>query len=143
MAISLRSGRVLLIACSLLLVVVALVIAFGVIPSVKVDTFPHATPERAVPAFWVNCTLQLLAAGFFLSVSITTRGRTVPSMILQTILCLLVFLLGYGLTDAALAYLGHGPQIHLTAIILFASAAATYISGLIGISVAYLIPKKP
>ena len=64
-------------------------------------------------------------------------------MILQTILCLLVFLLGYGLTDAALAYLGHAPQIHLTAIILFASAAATYISGLIGISVAYLIPRKP
>jgi len=142
-AISLKSARVSLVVCSLLLVAVALIIALGVIPSVTVDTSPHATPERAVPAFWVSVALHLLAAAFFLEVGITTRGRTVPLMVMQMVVCLLVLLLGYGLTDAAAACLGHGPQMHRTAILLFASAAATCISALIGISVAYLIPKKP
>jgi len=54
--------RRMLLVCAVLFVIVALVVALGVIPPVQADTSPGAAPERAVPAFWVNIGLQLLAA---------------------------------------------------------------------------------
>jgi hypothetical protein len=142
MAVSLKAGRVSLTASSFLLVAVALVIALLVIPAARADAFPGAAPERAVPAFWVNVALQLAASAVFLIEGITTRGRTLLSMIGLTVLGIVVLLLGLALTDAAAAYLGHGPPMHVTAILLFAASAATCVSALIAISVAYVIPKK-
>ena len=142
MAISFKTDRLSLVGSSLLLVAVALVIVIAVIPSVKVDPFPQATPARTVTGLWCIVALQLLASAVFFMEGIKTGGRTIFSMMGMTVLGVLVLLMGYGLTDAAAACLGHGPQMHATAIVLFAGAAATYLSALIAISVAYLIPKK-
>lgn len=142
MAISLKAGRVSLMICSLLLVLVALVVVLVVIPSVKADTSPEAVPQRAAAGFWVSVVLQLLASAVFLMEAMRTRGRTLLSMIGLTGFCMVVLLIGYALADAAAACLGHGPQMHATAIVLFACAAVACLSALIGISAAYMIPKK-
>ena len=60
--VSLRSCRRFALTSAALLVVVAVVVAAGVIPSVKVDTYSAATLQRAVPAFWVNVGLNILLA---------------------------------------------------------------------------------
>lgn len=142
MAIRLKVGRVSLVIGALLLVLVALVLVVLVIPAVRGDTFPQGTPQRAVAAFWVSCVLHLLASAVFLLEARRTRGRTLLSTIGLTVLGAVVLLLGYGLTDAGAALLGHGPAMHATALVLFACAAATSLSALLGISVAYLLPKK-
>ena len=42
------------VLAAICMLAVAGVIAFGVIAPVRVDTYPAATPDRAVPAFWAN-----------------------------------------------------------------------------------------
>jgi ABC-type dipeptide/oligopeptide/nickel transport system permease component len=60
MKLSLKSCRSLLLTSAALVIAAALAIAVGVIPAVKADTFPRATPERAALAFEVVVGLSLL-----------------------------------------------------------------------------------
>jgi hypothetical protein len=82
----------------------AAVVAFGVIPLVRADTYPQATPDRAVPAFWANVLLSVLvAAAAFAS------SRAAVRRILPGVAGIVAVLLGLVLIDAATAFSGHGP----------------------------------
>lgn len=76
MKISLNFGRRSLLLSAALLVLAALVVILGVIPPVKTDTFPLATPERAVGAFMVSAVLYLLFAAALVIIGVRAAGRT-------------------------------------------------------------------
>jgi hypothetical protein len=113
-----------LLVGAVLLLVVALVIAAEVIPSVKADTSPHATPKTAVPAFWVVVVLNLMAGTALVLIAMSTAvsGRLVH-VVLGTMM-ILIFLFALALTDAAFALYAHGPAMRLTDVLLFFCATA-------------------
>ena len=104
--------RMLLIGAALMLASAASV-AVSVIPAVRADTFPHATPERAVPAFWVAIVLDVLVAGTALA-----SGRF-GYRVLAGIMGIVALLLGLALVDAATAYPAHGPAMHAVVVVLW------------------------
>jgi hypothetical protein len=133
--------RQVLIVCGVLLFIVGLVVALGVIPPVKVDTYPGVKHGKVVAAFWINIGLNLLAAFvlFFMSLRITRRNWLSTTAL--SITGLLVLFLGLALADAASAYQGHGPSMQTASILLFICAAVDFLSGVTVIITAFLRPK--
>ncbi|HQR44969.1 MAG TPA: hypothetical protein PLB02_01965 [Thermoanaerobaculia bacterium] len=92
-------------------VTTAAVIAILVIPPVRADTFPHATPERAVPAFWINVILNVLVAAEAFDASRLRSGSPARRRVWTGLSGLVALLLGLALMDAATALAAHGPAM--------------------------------
>jgi len=142
MTVSLLFCRRMLLVCAGLFVTVALVVALGVIPPIKAATFPGATPESAVPAFWVIIGLSLLAAVTLVFIATWSKGRSWISTSVLVVLGLVVLLFGIALTDAALAYLPAGPSMKTASILLFFCSAADFLAGALVVTTAFLRPKE-
>lgn len=95
--------RMLYVSISLLGIVAA-IIAFAVIPQVISDTSPTATPENAVPAFWVNVSIHLfIIVALIWTIVVNNRGRRINKELLVAA-GIIPIVLGLFLIDAAFAY---------------------------------------
>ena len=108
----------------------ASVVAFGVIPPVRADTFPGATPDRAVPAFGGNALLALLVAAAAAASSRLGLSRATLRRALAGIAGLLALVLGLALIDAATAYSGHGPGMHGVVVALWVCVCLDVVAGI-------------
>ena len=142
MKVSLLFRRRMLLACAALLAAGAIVVALGVIQQVQAATFPGATPERAVPAFWVNIGLNFAAAATLVFIAIWSKGRSWISISVLVVIGLVTMFLGIALTDAAFAFQAAGPSMQTVSILLFFCAAADFLAGVLVIITAFLLPKK-
>jgi cytochrome c biogenesis factor len=142
MHISLKFCRSSLLVSAAFLIVVACVVVLGVIPPVKADTFPLATPERAVPAFWVNAIFNLSAAVALGLIGYRTAGRTRLSTSFLCLISILIFVFSYALIDAARAFRSHGMAMHNTSLLLSFCAITGFIAALLVIITATLFPKR-
>ena len=142
MTVSLLFRRRMLLVCAALLVAGAIVVALGVIPPVQVATFPGATPESAVPAFWVNVGLNFIAAATLVCIAIWSKGRSWISTSVLVVIGLVTLFLGIALTDAFFAFQAAGPSMQTVSILLFFCAAADFLAGVLVITTAFLRPKK-
>ena len=140
MALSPTQSRVMLAASVVLVIAAGLVVAVGVIPPVRVATVPDITPESAVPAFWVSVGLQLLAALILLLTAVLSRGRSRFSTSCLVVTGVVVLLLGFVLSDAALAFREAG--VPAVATLLFLCVAADALAGALALTAAFLRPKK-
>ena len=139
--ISLKFCRISFLACAILVIVIALMVAICVIPSVRTDTFPGSSPESAVPAFWFNVACNAVAATVFLALAIRAKGRSVLAKIVVTFMGLLLLFLAFAFIDAWAAYVSEGPAMHVTSIILFICSVASFIAAVLGITTVFLLPK--
>jgi len=142
MVASLVSCRRLLLVGAALLIVVALVLATGVIPPVKADTFPQALPERAAAAFWVNVVLCLVVAALLALAAVRTEKRSRGSAVALGFLAAFVLLLALALFDAGLAFGAHGPPLHTATVLLFLCATADLIAGVLVAASVLLFPRR-
>ena len=140
MAVSPVQCRWMLAVCGVLLVAVALVVAVGVIPLVRVATSPDITPESAVPAFWVNVGLQLLAALVLMLIAVLSKRRSPISTSALIATGIVVLFLAFALSDAALAFREAGMQAVVT--LLFLCVAADALAGGLTIATAFLRPTR-
>lgn len=120
-----------LLVSAALLVAVALALTLGVIPRVKGDAFPGATPERAVPVLWGLSACQIVAALALALLASQPVPHGVAWRFLTGFLGVLVLLWGCALLDGAFAYWGHGPFMHLPAVLLFACTAASLVASIL------------
>lgn len=134
--------RRILLVCSVLFVIVALVVALGVIPPVKADTYPGVNHEKVAAAFWVNISLNLLSAFSLFFIASRSKERSWKSTSVLIITGLLVLILGLALADAASAYQKHGPSMQSASILLFICAAVDFLAGVTVITTAFLRTKK-
>jgi len=134
--------RLLLIGAAFL-VAVALVIPWAVIPPVRADTFPGATPESAVPAFWIIVFFHVLAATVvgLIAARITTVGRAWSPWILFA-LALLLLLSAYALEEPGRAYSREGPAMQTASVCLLACAASDLLAAVLAIAATALLPKR-
>jgi hypothetical protein len=142
MKISLLFYQRMLLVCAALLAAVAIVEALGVVPPVQAATFPGATPESAVPAFWVNIGLNFVAAAILVCIAIWSKGRSWISTSGLVVIGLVTMFLGIALTDAFFAFQAAGPSMHTVSILLFFCAAADFLAGALVVIIAFLRPKK-
>ena len=142
MAVSLLFRRRMLLVCAALLAAAAIVEAFGVIPPVQAATFPGVTPERAVPAFWVNIGLNFAAAAILVCIAIWSKGRSWISTSVLVVIGLVALFLGIALTDAFFAFKEAGPSMQTVSMLLLFCAAADFLAGVLVVITAFLRPQK-
>ena len=141
MKINVLIYRRVLLVCAVLIVIVSLVVALGVIPPVKADTYPGVKHDKVVAAFWANICLNLLSAILLFFIAFRSKERNWKSTAVLFIAGFLVFILGLALTDAASAYQNHGPAMQVASILLYICAAVEFLSGGAVITAALLRPK--
>jgi multisubunit Na+/H+ antiporter MnhB subunit len=111
-----------------------------VIPAVKSDSF--SDPDRAVPAFWVNVGLTLLAAVACGVIANVSKERSRASTSSLVVIGLVVLMLGLALVDAASAYGSHGPSMQGISALLFVCAGVDILVGITFGIVTFLSPKR-
>jgi len=122
-----------------LVIVVASVVAVGVIPPVREANVPDITPQSAVSAFWVSVGLHLLAALVLALAAARSRGRSWASTFGLAVTGLLVLFLGFALSDAALAFRAAG--MRSVTMLLLLCVGADAVAGTLIIATAFLRPK--
>jgi cell division protein FtsW (lipid II flippase) len=124
--------------CVVLFVIVALVVALGVVILVKDNPDPNVNHKKVALAFWINSGLNLLAAFslFFLAIRSNKRSWKSTSVLIFT--GLLVIVLGLALADAGSAY----QELGSVSIILFICAGIDILAGVAAITTAFLRPKE-
>jgi len=142
MALSRQRSRFLLAACAALLVVVALVVAVGVIPEVRVANVADISSESAVPAFWVSVGFHLLAALVLVLTAALSTGRSRISTPVLVVTGIAILLLGFLLSDAALAFGEAGPSMGTVTTLLFLCVAVDVLAGALTIATAFLRPAR-
>ena len=135
------SNRLLLV-CTTLFLLVAFVVALGVIPAVKSDISPNAVPERAVPPFWVNIGFGLLLSASCGAIAVWSKGRDRFSTTILVVLGIVALLLGLALVDATMAFRSHEMLARNTSAILSACAAVDLSAGALVLVVTIRRPKK-
>jgi FtsH-binding integral membrane protein len=120
-------NRILYVAIGLVVMVVIIII-FYIIPQVKAA--PNATPERAVPAFWVVVLIQLLiVAALIYSIMFSHREGHFENGFLVTAGVVMI-LSSLILIDAATASLGD-PDLQGAAIFLFICIGFDFVAGVL------------
>ncbi|MCX6566547.1 MAG: hypothetical protein NTW38_09050 [Candidatus Aminicenantes bacterium] len=127
-----RNRRLILRVAAALALGVAIIVAVGVIPLVRADTSPHATPGQAIPAFWRFVILPQVLIGMALfGISFIRRPGNRASKVLAVVVGLIALALGLGLLDAAMAYQGEGPDMLGASIALFICLGFDLLTGVI------------
>ncbi|HXY19367.1 MAG TPA: hypothetical protein VEH83_05170 [Gemmatimonadales bacterium] len=102
----------LLVLGAILLLVSAAVMAVAVIPPVRIDTFPLATPQAAARALWGNALLNVSAAAAALAALQVNAAQASLRRLLPVVAGVVGVLLGLLLIQAAAALSPHGPALH-------------------------------
>jgi len=113
-----------------LVIMVILILAFIVIPSVRVDTSPQADPERAVPGILVVIIIHLLIVAALVWTILQRGGRIKKGPLIA--LGVLLLLLSFMVLDGASAYLSHpDPIMHKVPILMFICTGCNFIASLL------------
>lgn len=110
-----------------LIIVVVLVLAFLVIPSVIIDTSSQADPKTAVPGIAFVIILHLIIAGALIrAIIVKKRGGRIDKGLLIG-LGVLLLLLSFMVLDGASAYGSHtDPVMHTASVSLFICAGFNF-----------------
>ena len=122
-----------------LVIILVLVVASFVIPSVKVDTSPMSTPESAANGLWVFVLLHLIiVAILFWAIRINKQFGRVKKGNLITVGVILV-LLSLMFIDGAAAFAGHtDPVMSGVSTAMFICVGFDFIAGILAITVSFL-----
>ena len=121
-----------------LVIVVTLILAFIVIPSVRMDTSPQADPERAVPGILFVIIIHLIiVVALVRTILVNQRGGRIGKGLLIGMGVLLLFL-SLMVLDGASAYLSHpDPIMHKVPVSMFICTGCNFIASLLTFLVAW------
>jgi magnesium-transporting ATPase (P-type) len=127
--------RILYLATGLVIMVI-LILVFFVIPHIRLDTSPHATPETAISGTFIVAGIHLFIIVLLIySVMFSFREGHFENGFLITA-GVLVILLSLMIIDGAIAYLGH-PDLHSTSISMFICVGFDFIAGILSFTARY------
>jgi len=120
-----------------LVIMVTLILAFIVFPSVRIDTSPQAAPESAVPGIWFVIIIHLLIiAALVWTIRENQRGGRIKGSLIA--LGVVLLLLSIMVLDGASAYLDHtDPIMHRVAISMFICTACNFIASVLALLTAW------
>jgi magnesium-transporting ATPase (P-type) len=127
--------RILYVAVGLVIMVI-LILVFFVIPHIRLDTSPHATPETAITGTFIVAGIHFFTIAFLIySIMFSFREGHFENGFLITAGVVLI-LLSLMIIDGAFAYLGH-PDLHSTSISLFICVGFDFIAGVLSFTARY------
>jgi hypothetical protein len=127
--------RILYVATGLVIMVILILVVF-VIPHVRLDTSPHATPKNAIKGIFIVSSIHLFIIVLLIySVMFSFRKGHLKNGFLITAGVVLI-LLSFMIIDGAIAYLGH-PDLHSTSISMFICVGFDLIAGLLSFTARY------
>ena len=142
-ALSLGGCRRSLRTAAALMVGVALVVAAGVVPLTRADTFPTATPEKAVPVFWGAAILNLLGAACLMFIGAGAGRSRRPSPVELGFLAFLSFVVAF-LLAPTVTFLSHGSTGVMAGILGGVCSVVEFaVMALIGSTALRLPPAEP
>jgi len=121
-----------------LVIVVTLILAFIVIPSVRMDTSPQAAPKIAVPGILFVIIIHLvIVAALVRTILVNQRGGRIDKGLLIGLVVLLLFL-SLIVLDGASAYLDHtDPIMHRVAVSMFICTGCNFIASVLAFLAAW------
>jgi hypothetical protein len=121
-----------------LVIVVTLILAFMVIPSVIIDTSPQAAPEIAVPGILFVIIIHLLiVASLVRTILVNQRGGRIEKGLLIA-LGVVLLLLSLMVLDGASAYSDHtDPIMHRVAISMFICTGCNFVASMLAFLTAW------
>lgn len=140
MTISPTQSRFLLAGGTILAAAAGAVVAFGVIPGVRVAESPQISPQQAIPAFWISVGLQVAAALVLALTAALSRERSKLSTSVLVVTGAVMLLLGFVLGDAAVAFREAGSATSALAALVTLCVAADVLAGASALGVAFLRP---
>ena len=127
--------RILYVATGLIIIVI-LILVFFVIPHIRLDTSPHATPETAISGTFIVAGIHLFIIVLLIySVMFSFREGHFENGFLITA-GVLVILLSLMIIDGAIAYLDH-PDLYSTSISMFICVGFDFIAGVLSFTARY------
>ena len=129
-------------ACAALLLVIAFVIAFVIIPYAKADTNPGVNHELVSGIFWVIISLNFISAFILFRIATWPNNRILKNVSVLIIIGIFVLIIGLILADGGSAWQNHGPSMQTASMLVFICAASEFFFGITVISAAFLIRKK-
>jgi len=136
-----KSPSPLLITGAAFVAAPAIVLALGLIPKVFGDTFALASSHSAVTAFRVHIVFAAIIVLALVVLSFRAAARPNLAAAVSQVLGTAAIILGMFLVMAGFAFHGHGPGMRVTAALLFSSAAAELIAGVLVILAASRLAK--
>ena len=115
-----------------LILLVAILLSVFVIQPVSVDTSPGVKHDIIMLVWGVNISMNIIIAYSIVIISLVKKGS--GWMFATGVLMFFVFILAFLFTDAASAYMGHGPNMQIVVIILFICVAIEVIVFLLMLS---------
>ena len=136
-----RLSRVLFLLAAILLCLIAGTVGVAVIGPIRSDTFPGATPGRAIPA------LRFIAAFFtvmavLLFVLARAKSRRAAFAAATIFIAVVLALVALPLLDAASAYRTHGPAMRGTSLLLYLCSAACLVVGVLDLVATFVLPRR-
>jgi hypothetical protein len=123
---------------------VAVIIVMAVIPGIKADTFPGATPDKAARASQVIAIVVMLVGAALLGMAfVTPQGRRAGKVLLLVVLGLMGLVLTLIFLDGADAYAHEGPGMKGVTTALYPCIGAELIVGLTALAAAVLRWRQP
>ncbi len=115
---------------------VAIIVAAVVIPAVRADTHPLASPDSAIYGFRNFIIIpQVFIAAILFSISLLRRPGVRLLNLVSGVLGLVAFVLALFLVDAAMAFFKHGPGMRVASIALLVCIALNVLAGAIAVLV--------
>ena len=128
-------------AIATLFLVVAFLVALGVIPLVKFDTYPSATPENALPVLWVIVFYEFIVGTVLMFIAYNFHGKSGLLSAFFVVIASLGFLITIAFIDAALAYWSHGATMHIATVVLLFCSLVNLLTVILLIRAVILFPK--
>ncbi|MDD4858361.1 MAG: hypothetical protein PHD74_09695, partial [Candidatus Krumholzibacteria bacterium] len=141
MTVNTKSPSSLLIAGAALVAAPAIVLALGLIPKVLGDTFALASSHSAATAFRGHVVFAAIIVLALVVLSFRAAARPNLAAAVSQILGTAAIILGMCLVMAGFAFHGHGHGMRVTAALLFSSAAAELLAGVLVILAASRLAK--
>ncbi len=141
MTVKSKSPSPLLITGAAFVAAPAIAVSAGVIPRILADTYVGASPPAAATAFRVHVVLAAILVLALLVLSFRAAARPKLAAAVSQVLGTSAILLGMCLVMAGSAFLGHGPGMRVTVALLFSSAAAELLAGVLVILAASRLAK--
>jgi len=135
--------RGLLLSGAALGFVVVAIVAVEVIPSVRTDTYPLATPESAAASFWVvGVGINTLVGVILLAAAHLTRRDRGGGRGLAVLAGLVAVVVSLLLLDAAVAFAEHGPSMRWVTIALYMCLGCDLTAGALALIAAVLPDRR-
>jgi hypothetical protein len=127
-------------AIAILFLVMAFLVALGIIPLVKFDSFPGVSLSNALPVFWAVFFYGFATGAILINLACHFTGLSKRLTAFFIVIASLAMILAISFIGAAIESWLHGISIHITTVLLVCCAVLNLTIAILLIRAIFLFP---